>query len=496
MVAVATDTLSAHVRAHALARLDDLGARPQRFVHVETMGCQMNVYDSDRMLEVLGRAGYAPTDIAERADLLIVNTCSIRDKVEHKVVSLLGVWRKLKAFNPDLVVGVAGCVAQQEGDKLFAKAPGLDLVVGPDQIARLPELVDSARERQQRTAATEFVHRKEYAFPQPEPPQDGRVTAMVTVMKGCNKVCSFCIVPFTRGREVSKPSADVVAEVRMLVDHGVREVTLLGQNVNSYGRDRAGERSFAELLGQINDVGGLERIRFTTSHPIDCGDDLLATFAQLPKLMPFFHLPIQSGSDAVLAAMRRAVVLGRKTSVADYLERVARLRTLRPDVALSTDILVGHPGETEADFLATLDLLRQVRYATLFAFAYSVRPGTRAAELRDDVPLGEKKRRLHEVLRVQDGITRAWMAAHQDTQVEVLFEGPSRLAEAGPNSALGQQKASSQPQMTGRTPHNVKVNVPFDDPQALAAWPGRKALVQIERVGPHSLVGALVSLLP
>jgi len=465
-------------------------AVPARRVYVETMGCQMNVVDSERMAEALARDGYIATDSPEDADLAIVNTCSIRDKVEHKVVSLLGVWRKLKDHNPDLVLAVAGCVAQQEGARLLDQIPYLDLVIGPDQIERLPALVADRRGQATRAAATEFVHRNDYAFPVAQPPADGRVAALVTVMKGCNKVCAFCIVPFTRGREVSKPARDVVAEVAMLADHGVREVTLLGQNVNSYGKDRGGGPEFAELLHAVAAVPGIARIRFTTSHPMDCSDALIDAFASCAKLMPFFHLPIQSGSARVLLAMRR------HHGVDDYLDRVARLRRVAPEVALSTDIIVGYPGETEADFLATIDLLRQVRYATIFSFLYSPRPGTRAAQLDDDVPIEEKKRRIVEVQRVQAELTAAWMAGFADQTVEVLFEGASRLATAGPNSALAAQRGRFAAQAMGRTRHNVKVNVAAPDQATLASWQGQIGQVRVSRVGPHALQGDRIDRCP
>jgi tRNA-2-methylthio-N6-dimethylallyladenosine synthase len=481
-------TLSIHQRAHAFAQIEALGGQMQRHVYIETMGCQMNVYDTERMLEVLGRDGYTVTDDVERADLVLLNTCSIRDRVEHKVLSMLGNLRKLKEHNPDLVLGVTGCVAQQEGQKLLQKVPHLDLVLGPDQIPVLAERVRQIRDDQQRVTATDFVKRKDYDFPEALPPEDGRVTAFVTIMKGCNKVCAFCIVPFTRGREVSKPAAQVLDEVRMLVCSGVREVTLLGQNVNSYGKDRGAELDFAELLAAVNEVEGLERIRFTTSHPMDCTDSLIEAFGTLPKLAPFFHLPIQAGSEKVLEAMRR------HHRVDDYLEKITRLRTLVPDVALSTDIIVGFPGETEADFDKTLDLLAKVKYASIFSFMYSARPGTRAADLEDDVPLVEKKRRLAAVQVLQDGLTREWMAGHLAREVEVLFEGPSRVQSSGPNSMLAQYQ-DGPPQVTGRTPENVKVNVPIVRAGDLLEWKGRLGRVRIDRVNPHSLQGTLLGLL-
>ena len=462
----------------------ELQGQLARRVYIETMGCQMNVYDSERMAEALGRHAYVTTTDIERADLIVINTCSIRDRVEHKVLSMLGSLRKLKDHNPDLVLCVAGCVAQQVGQGLLARVPHLDLVIGPDQIASLPDLVAGARDRQQRQAATEFVHRKDYAFPELLAPDDGRATSFVTVMKGCNKVCSFCIVPFTRGREVSKPSQQVLDEVRLLVQHGVREVTLLGQNVNSYGKDRKEELDFAQLLRQVAAIDGLWRVRFTTSHPVDCTDALVEAFARVPKLMPFFHLPIQSGSEAVLRGMRRA------HGVDDYLQKIEKLRALAPHVALSTDIIVGFPGETDADFQLTLDLLERVRYTSLYAFMYSARPGTTAAQLPDDVPLAVKKARLAQVLALQDQMSQAWLAGFQDQEVEVLFEGRSRAGDSGPNSLLGQ--LDGPPQVTGRTPQNVPVNVAATDPEALATWPGRLGRVRIDRVHPHSFSGTLL----
>lgn len=476
-------------QAHADA--EELGGQRLRHVYIETMGCQMNVYDTERMFEALGKAGYVPTDSAELADLAIVNTCSVRDKVEHKVSSLLGVWKRLKEFNPDLVLGMAGCVAQQEGEKLLAKMPHLDLVVGPDQISELPQLVEARRQDQQRLAATQFVRRQDYEFPMPEAPDDGRATAMVTIMKGCNKICSFCIVPFTRGREVSKPSQQVLDEVRMLADNGVREVTLLGQNVNSYGKDRnlpgaPGELDFAELIHKVAEIEGIARIRFTTSHPMDCTDALIDAFASCSKLMPFFHLPIQSGSPKVLEGMRRA------HGVDDYLAKIDRLRQGAPHVALSTDLIVGFPGETEADFQMTLDLLQRVRYATLYSFLYSSRPGTRAAELADDVPMREKKRRINELQRIQDAMTEEWMQSFANRELLVLFEGPSRLHQAGPQSKLAEVRDLRGLQVMGRTPENVKVNVATEDLHAALSWKGRLGRVRIAAVGQHSLQGELL----
>ncbi len=482
-------------RAQAQQRLADLGGQLQRQVYIETMGCQMNVYDSERMAEVLRADGYVRTEDVQLADLVLINTCSIRDRVEHKVSSMLGVLKKLKEFNPDLVLGVTGCVAQQQGEQLLAKVPHLDLVLGPDRIAQLPELVRKAREEQHRSSAVAFMPRKAYTFPEVSAPEDGRVSSFVTIMKGCNKVCSFCIVPFTRGREVSKPSADVLAELKVLADAGVREVTLLGQNVNSYGKDcvdrdgNKGELDFAELLAAVSELPGIERIRFTTSHPMDCTDGLIDAFGQLAKLMPFFHLPIQSGSVAVLRAMRR------HHGVDDYLEKIERLRMVRPDLALSTDIIVGFPGETERDFQDTLELLQKVKYASIYSFVYSARPGTKAAELVDDVSLDEKRRRIQAVQTVQDQISQDWMRAQVGTVQPVLFEGPSRLHDLGPNSLLaGRQE--EMPQLVGRTPHNAKVHVPMRKIDDLVTLKGQIRAVHLDHAHAHSLSGTVVETVP
>lgn len=457
-----------------------------RFVYFETFGCQMNVYDTERMLETLHVAGYSATDDVTLADLVVLNTCSVREKAEHKMDSRLGKLRRLKEHNPELILAVSGCVAQQEGVKLLKRMPYLDLVIGPDQMAKLPGLVGDARDKSTRHAAIEQTHRKHYDFIKPLAPTDGRVTSFVTVMKGCNKFCSFCIVPTTRGREVSKPSDEVVDEVRVLVEAGVVEVTLLGQNVNSYGRDKKGaEVDFAGLLRKVHGIDGLQRIRFTTSHPMDCNDSLIEAFGDLPKLMPWFHLPVQSGSERVLRMMRR------RTVIEDYVARIERLRELRPGIAMSTDIIVGFPGESDADFEQTIALLERVRYATIYAFAYSERPGTAAARIPDDVPRLVKKARLNRVLQVQKRITDAWMAGHLDAQVEVVFEGMSTMQAKDMKRGVVQTGgALPMPQLMGRTPHNIKVNVNATEPGALFKWPGKTATVRVAEVKAHSLFGA------
>ncbi len=452
--------------------------RPPRYVHVQTFGCQMNVNDTDRILQVLGPHGYEATDDPARANLILLNTCSVRDKAEQKVLSQLGRLAPLKEFNDDLVLGVAGCVAQQEGRKLLEKVPYLDLVFGPDNIAQLPELLERVRGSDGRVSETTFFKRKDYSFIEAEPKADGKVTEFVTIMKGCDKVCSFCIVPFTRGREVSKPAEMVVREVERLVGSGVREVTLLGQNVNSYGKDKQREVHFAELLRAVDAVPGLERLRFTTSHPMDCTDALIDCFGDLRTLCEMFHLPVQSGSDRLLTSMRR------NYTVAHYLERAARLKARHPDMALTTDIIVGYPGETDEDFQQTLALLRQVRYHSIFAFKYSPRPGTKAAQMPDDVPEAVKSERLTQVLALQQAITAEHMASYQDRTVEVLFEGPSRSASKG---------QPAEWQIMGRTRTNVIVNVPVPMGDFWTRrWIGQLAHVKVTDVKPHSLYGQIV----
>jgi len=462
-------------------------ARATRFVHVQTFGCQMNVNDTDRILQVLAPHGWAPTPDPAQAHLILLNTCSVRDKAEQKMLSQLGRLAPLKEHNDELVLGVAGCVAQQEGAALLQKVPYLDLVMGPDHIAELPDMLERMRGGERRIAQTEFYKRKDFRFVEAEPREETRVSEFVTIMKGCDKVCSYCIVPFTRGREVSKSHEMVVREVERLVAAGAREVTLLGQNVNSYGKDLqegAGPLAsrvptFAELLRAVDAVPGLERLRFTTSHPMDAIDDLIALFGKLRTLCEFFHLPVQAGNDRILEEMRRFY------TVADYLDKVHKLRAVCPDIALSTDIIVGFPGETEAELEDTLHLLETVRYDSIFAFKYSERPGTRAEKLGDTVPEAVKKARLDKVLRVQDRITRDKMAAMQGQVVEILVEGPSQRAARG-NAPDGM----SGFQMMGRTRKNLIVNVPVPMGDFWnKRWVGKLATVEIVEVKANTLFG-------
>jgi tRNA-2-methylthio-N6-dimethylallyladenosine synthase len=388
-------------------------------VFVHTFGCQMNQSDSDRMVELLERHGWGRASSADEADLILLNTCAIRDKAEQKLLSVLGRYRAVKARRGALIA-VAGCVAQQEKERLLRQVPAIDFVFGPDQLARLPELLARAGAGAGRFAETGWMEAEEYVFPRADPgAARGRATAFVTAMKGCDNVCAFCVVPQTRGREVSRPFAEVVAEAEALAAVGVREVTLLGQNVNSY----RGGCSFAALLRRVAAVPGLARVRFVTSHPHDLSDELVAVFRDEPRVMGHFHLPVQSGSDAVLARMRRDY------TAAEYLARHDALAAARPGIAITTDFIVGFPGERDEDFEASLALLRRARFDNAYAFAFSPRPNTVAARrLGSDpgwaeVPRAVVAARLERLQRLQGEITAARLRAELGREVEVLVEG-------------------------------------------------------------------------
>jgi len=441
-------------------------------VFIQTFGCQMNDQDSGTMLRLLEHEGYTGTESPELADVILINTCSVREKPESKVRSLLGRYRPLKAANPDLVLGVTGCYAQQAQGKLLSDFPYLDLVMGPDGITRLPALLLDIQLRGQRVVATEQLDRQDYPFANELVFRDGRqVTAFVNIQKGCDNLCSFCIVPFTRGREVSRPAADVVAEVQRLADTGVREVTLLGQNVNSYGLKRSGEPPFHELVAAVSAVAGIERVRFTTSNPWDLDPGLIEQYRSNPVLCSYFHLPVQAGADSMLSRMRR------KHTVDEYFELVDRLKEARPDIALSTDIIVGFPGETEAEHEGTLALLERVQYDFIYSFRYSPRPHTQAVrKYEDDVPLVDKKRRLTEVQALQKTITNARMAAWEGRVAPVLVEGPSKKDATW---------------LSGRLSQNWIVNFPA--PMRLV---GETVDVTVDRAFSNSLAGSVVTRAP
>jgi tRNA-2-methylthio-N6-dimethylallyladenosine synthase len=438
-----------------------------RKVFVHTFGCQMNESDSDRMVELLGRHAFARAATPDDADLILLNTCAVREKAEQKLLSALGRYREVKARR-GAIIAVSGCVAQQEKDQLLRRVPYVDFVFGPDNIARLPEMIERAAQRE-RFSETRWMDSEEYVFPRADPEAArGRVTAFVTAMKGCDNVCAFCIVPHTRGREVSRPHPDVVAECAALAEVGVREVTLIGQNVNSY----AGGCGFPALLRRVAAVPGIARIRFTTSHPHDLSDALVDVFRDEPKVMPHFHLPVQSGSDPVLARMRRDY------GVESYLERHDRLCAARPGIAITTDFIVGFPGETDADFEASLRLLERVRFENSFSFLFSPRPHT-VANLRlgsapdwQEVPREVAVARLERLQAAQRRIAAERLAAERGRVVEVLVEGPSD--EPG--------------ERLGRTPENRVVHLAADEAAAPA---GALVRVRVTRAGRSSLSGEL-----
>ena len=436
-------------------------------LYTQTYGCQMNVHDSARIVQVMRQEGYTPTDQAEDADLILLNTCSVRDKAEQKVYSALGRWRKLKKLREGLIIGVGGCVAQQEGEGLLRRVPYLDLVFGTQNIHKLPEMVREVQTLGHRPVEIAFFRDPLYLEDLEGRPEVHGPKAYVTIMQGCNKVCSFCIVPHVRGREVSRPAESIIREIRGLVGRGVTEVMLLGQNVNSYGKTSAGkEPTFAGLLRQIHEIDGLERIRFTTSHPQDLSAELIDAYAELEKLCEHLHLPVQSGSDTVLRRMRRGYDL------TDYKDRIRRLRERCPRVALSTDIIVGFPGETEEEFQDTLEILKEIEYDEIFAFMYSPRPQTVAAKIyTDNVPEGTKKSRLASVQNLQKEIM---LKKNRDTigkVQEILIEGESKLRKE---------------QMMGRTRTNKIVNVMA--PKSLL---GKSVLVRVTSAYANSLVGEL-----
>ena len=437
-----------------------------RKLYIQTYGCQMNEYDSARIADALRESvGLELTDQPEEADVLLLNTCSVREKAQEKVFSQLGRWRPWKQARPHLVIGVGGCVASQEGEAIRARAPYVDLVFGPQTLHRLPQMLRDLQAQRRPQVDVSFPEIEKFDC-LPAPRAEGP-TAFVAVMEGCSKFCTYCIVPYTRGREISRPLDDVIAEVSGLAAQGVREVNLLGQNVNAYDglmSDPPGlTADLALLIHRVAEVEGIERIRFTTSHPVEFSETLVQTFAEVPELVSFLHLPVQSGSDRILAAMKRG------HTAAQYLAKIERLRQVRPGISISSDFIVGFPGETEDDFAATLGLVDQIGFDHSFSFVYSRRPGTPAADYPDDVPLAVKKERL---ARLQQRIdTNAQRISRQmvGTVQRVLVEGPSRKDPA---------------QVCGRTENNRVVN--FDGSPDLI---GRFVDVTITEALPNSLRG-------
>lgn len=428
-------------------------------VFLETFGCQMNENDSGRLLGFLGELDYVKTDSPEKADLILLNTCSIRDKAEHKVYSMLGRFRPLKDENPDLIIGVAGCVAQQEGEALLRRVTYLDLVFGPHNIHRIKEMLTAVEKGHRRVVETSFsdtIDENEYAHAG----WDG-CKAFVSIMRGCNNFCTYCIVPYTRGREASRKSSDILDEIRSLADAGVREVTLVGQNVNSYGVEGAGVLSFPELLTAVASIDAIERVRFVTSHPKDISDDLVALFAAERKLCRHIHLPVQSGSDAVLARMGRVYTKG------EYTDKVGRLRALCPGISITTDIIVGFPGETDDDFEATMDLVRSVRFDNIFSFVYSPRPGTKAGSFTGQVPLEAASRRIGILQDVQKDITLEINSALVGSVIQVMIEGPGKTDPERSIGRTGCNRIVSFPATPHKVGELIDVEITAASPNAL-----------------------------
>jgi tRNA-2-methylthio-N6-dimethylallyladenosine synthase len=469
MQTVASYICRVRAEARAMSGIDN-----SKRVYLKTYGCQMNVYDSERMTEALASRGYLETPRLEDADLVILNTCHIRERAVEKVYSDLGRVRDVKrdreAAGHDTVVAVAGCVAQAEGEEIVRRQPAVDLVLGPQSTHRLIGHVDTLRARATRVpiVETEFAEHDKFAGLPDRTRAAPRAStaAYLTVQEGCDKFCTFCVVPYTRGAEFSRPVALIEAEARQLADRGVRELTLLGQNVNGYHGEGPDGRpwSLARLLRHLAKIEGLERLRYTTSHPRDMSDDLIAAHAGEAKLMPYLHLPVQSGADRILAAMNR------KHTADDYLALVERVRAARRDIALSTDIIVGFPGETDAEFEATLELVRTVGFAAAYSFKYSARPGTPAASMDGQVPEDVKIERLHRLQALLGTLSRSFNASCVGKTLPVLFEKPGRR----------------EGQLIGRSPYLQSVFATAD-----ASALGRILPVEIAAANPNSLAGVI-----
>ena len=437
-------------------------------LYIETHGCQMNEYDSSRMVDLLGEhQALEVTDRPEDADVILLNTCSIRERAQDKVFSQLGRWRELKLENPDLVIGVGGCVASQEGAAIRDRAPYVDVVFGPQTLHRLPEMIEAARSTK--------IAQVDVSFPEiekfdrlPEPRVDGP-SAFVSVMEGCSKYCTFCVVPYTRGEEVSRPLDDVLAEIIHLAENGVREVTLLGQNVNGYrGPTRdGGIADFAELLYLVAAVDGIDRIRYITSHPLEFSDAIIKAHAEIPELVKFLHLPVQSGSDRILAAMKR------NHTALEYKSRIRKLRAAVPDIVISSDFIIGFPGETEKDFEQTMKLVEDVGFDFSYSFMYSARPGTPAADLVDDTPEELKKQRL-QIL--------------QNRLNQQGFENSRRMVGSVQRILVNDFSKKDPGKLQGRTENNRYVNFPCDNARLI----GQFVDVHIDEAMPHSLRGTLI----
>jgi len=434
-------------------------------LYLATFGCQMNEYDSGQMARLMAEKNYVQTEDITQADLILLNTCTIREKAEHKAYSYLGRLRQLKKNKPELLIGVGGCVAQQEGERLLKSIPHLDLVIGTHRVCRLPQLVEEVSRTGRPVCLTDFDDR----LPPAIRLNNGfkSVKAYLSIMQGCDNFCTYCVVPYVRGREISRPAADILDEARDLLRHGVREIILLGQNVNSYGRGLKPRITFPELIEKIAALPGLARLRFTTSHPKDLSDELIRALAEIEPLCEHVHLPVQSGSTPILTAMRR------KYSREDYLARVEALRAACPDLALTSDVIVGFPQETQADFEQTMNLLDRVRFDGIYSFKYSDRPMTRAAEFENKISEEIKSERLSKLQAFQKEISLARNQVLVGQEVEVLVEGPSKR--------LGGQ-------LTGRTRTNKIVNFAGE-----AEIHGRLVKLIIEAASANSLRGKVIS---
>ncbi|MDO3388294.1 tRNA (N6-isopentenyl adenosine(37)-C2)-methylthiotransferase MiaB [Gilvimarinus sp. SDUM040013] len=441
---------------------------PVKKLYIKTHGCQMNEYDSSRMRDLLGDSHQmVATENPEDADVVLINTCSIREKAQDKLFHQLGRWKQLKEKNPDMIIGVGGCVASQEGAAIAERAPYVDLIFGPQTLHRLPEMIEQPRDNGAVVVDISFPEIEKFDN-LPQPDADG-VSAFVSIMEGCSKYCTFCVVPYTRGEEVSRPLEDVLAEVVHLAAQDVREINLLGQNVNAYrGESANGIVDLAELITLVAAVDGIDRIRFTTSHPVEFSDSLIDVYAEVPELVSHLHLPVQSGSDRILMAMKRG------HTALEYKSKMRRIRKLRPNISFSSDFIVGFPGETEADFEKTMDLISDIGFDVSFSFIYSPRPGTPASDLPDDTPMEVKKQRLK---ILQDRITQ------QAQQI-------SRQMVGNVERVLVSGYSKKDPgQLSGRTENNRVVNFRADEPALI----GKFADVRIDQALPNSLLGTLIS---
>lgn len=393
-----------------------------KYLYIETFGCQMNVHDSEQMAVLLADIGYNLTENSQQADLILINTCSIREKAEQKAFSELGRLMKLKEENPNLIIGFAGCLAQHLGKKVHSRVKNVDLVFGTHNIHQLPELVEAVEKGRKKVTQIDFSS-KIHSLNIFAPPPKGSLCSFVSIMQGCDNYCAYCVVPYLRGPEMSRTPEDIIEEIQKLTKHGVKEVTLLGQNVNSYGKKLDHGCNFVDLINNISNINGVERIRFTTSHPKDLSDELIDCFVGVPKLCAHIHLPVQSGSNRVLKLMNRGY------SVEEYLLKIDCLRDICPQISITSDIIVGFPGETQKDYQETIDMMEKIRFDSVFSFKYSERKGTAAQTLPDKVPEAEKRQRLKELQALQDRHTQEKNTALEGSVQEVLVEGRSRDSE-------------------------------------------------------------------